>query len=170
MGTRGDTWARGETRGWLGAGAGPRASRAARACACRPQRRGRGDAAASDLHEKGDARQGCVRHVRGLRSGRTDRERREETPCSKVASAPWAPMSARACTGRAATEARPTRGRRHRAAGRLSTALAPAEATCRGEPACRGGWREQGGHAPYAVPQSRRGYPPAAPTVRLDPF
>ena len=64
MGTRGDTWARGEKRGWLGAGAGPRASRAARACACRPQRRGRGDASASDLHEKGDARQGCGRHVR----------------------------------------------------------------------------------------------------------
>ena len=39
---------------------GPRASRAARACACQPQRRGRGDAAASDLHEKGEAGQGCV--------------------------------------------------------------------------------------------------------------
>ena len=87
---------------------------------------------------KRDARQGCVRHVRGLRSGRTDRERREETPGSKVASAPWAPVPARACTGRAATEARPTRASRHRAAGRraaqrlrLRRRPAEAEAACR---------------------------------------
>ena len=37
--------------------------------------------------------------------------------------------------------ARPTRGRQHRAAGRLSTAPAPAEATCRGRAGVpMGGW------------------------------
>ena len=52
-------------------------------------------------------------------------------PTREVTSAPWAPVPARACTGKA------RRARQHRAVGRLSTAPAPAGATCRGEPACR---------------------------------
>ena len=105
------------------------APRAGRRLSKRPARKGR---CASRVWEA------CESNVRGLRSGRTDRERREETPGSKVASAPKAPVPARACTGRAATEARPTRGRRHRAAGRGSAQRlrlrgrpAEAEAACR---------------------------------------
>ena len=88
-------------------------------------------------------------------------------PTREVASAPWAPVPARACTGRAATEARPTRASRHRAAGRLSTALAPAEATCRGragEPTVRSDRRDRPDRVEH-VP-----IPPAAPTARLDPL
>ena len=101
---------------------------------------GGGDFAASDLHEGGEARLGCEA-CESLRSGRTDRARREEKPGSKVASAPRAPVPARACTGRAAGVRLPPRASQHRAVGRLNTALAPAEATCRGESACRGGGR-----------------------------
>ena len=63
--------------------------------------------------------------------------------------------------------ARPTRGRRHRAAGRLSTAPAPAEATCRGQadvPTVLSDQRDQPDRV-HHVP-----IPPAAPTARLDPF
>ena len=88
-------------------------------------------------------------------------------PTREVTSAPWAPVPARACTGRAATEARPTRDRRHRAAGRVSTAPAPAEATCRGGagvPTVRSDRRDRPDRVEH-VP-----IPPAAPTARLDPF
>ena len=58
-------------------------------------------------------------------------------PKREVTSAPWAPVPARACTGKA------PRARQHRAVGRLSTAPAPAEATCRGDlPAFRSDRRD----------------------------
>ena len=59
-------------------------------------------------------------------------------PTREVTSAPWAPVPARACTGKAA------RARQHRAVGRLSTAPAPAEVTCRGDlPAFRSDRRDR---------------------------
>ena len=94
----------------------------------------------------------------------TDRARRDEltaVPTREVASAPRAPVPARACTGKA------PRARRHRAAGGLSTALAPAEATCRGRagvPTVRSDRRDRPDRVEH-VP-----IPPAAPTARLDPF
>ena len=59
------------------------------------------------------------------------------------------------------------RARRHRAAGGLSTALAPAEATCRGGggvPTVRSDRRDRPDRVEH-VP-----IPPAAPTARLDPL
>ena len=127
--------------------------RAARRVPARAGRSAAGgeEGAASDLHGEGDARQGCVRHVRGLQSGRTDRARRRETPGSKVAS----PLGRRC--------------RREPAPG----AVGRPEALCgvlrrprRGAPTCRGGGRVLRGSRSLHLAVSLI---LAAPTARLDP-
>ena len=86
-------------------------------------------------------------------------------PTREVTSAPWAPVPARACTGKAA------RARQHRAVGRLSTAPAPAEATCRGDlPAFRSDRRDRPDpvqHVPTPPRPPRASTPSAAGAPRL---
>jgi len=76
--------------------------RAGCACACRPHGRG-AHAAAAERRSKRPARSGPTR-VRGeagcMRGSAAPLDRREEMPTRKVASAPEAPVTARAATGR----------------------------------------------------------------------
>ena len=86
-------------------------------------------------------------------------------PTREVTSAPWAPVPARACTGKA------PRARQHRSVGRLSTAPAPAEATCRGDlPAFRSDRRDRPDpvqHVPTPPRPPRASTPSAAGAPRL---
>ena len=77
-------------------------------------------------------------------------------PKMEVTSAPWAPVPARACTGKA------PRARQHRAVGRLSTQRLRLQRTCRGDLSVdRRDRPDPVEHVPI---------PPAAPTACLDPF
>ena len=83
-------------------------------------------------------------------------------PKREVTSAPWAPVPARACTGKA------PRACQHRAVGRLSTAPAPAEATCRGDlPAFRSDRRDRPDHVQHVPRPPRASTPSAAGAPRL---
>ena len=89
-------------------------------------------------------------------------------PTRKMASAPWAPLPARACTGRACT------GRAYTGNARANTARSACSAQrlrLQGHLPRRAGvptFRPDRRDRPDAV--QRRPNPPAAPTARLDPF
>ena len=136
---------------------GARASRVACACVCRPHRRGWGRS-----HNK---RAGQIKGQRGRGTGApTDRARRGELmPTREVASAPKAPVPARACTGRACTgNAVAGTARPAGSAQRLRLRRRPAEA----EAACRPfGPTDATGPIAWSTCRSPPPRPPRASTV-----